>query len=278
MRNIMRGGAIVLAFGVAVPASVHAADLPTLKEAPAPAPAPIESGWRFEATIDGWAPSIIANVGVRNLPTASANVGFFTLLRHLNGVAPLTVTARHDNFLLGLDLFWSAASVGAHIRAANTALGPYGGLSSSLRLSQTFLTGFAGLRLPVPASNLSLYGIAGARFVDVTSTLGLDTAVPGIGTSGSQTKEWVDPIVGLSAHYTINDKWFLAGEADIGAVANSTTWQTFAAVGYNWTPSISSTLGFRALYADYTEAAKLGGSFRFQQTLLGPQFNVAYAF
>ncbi len=215
---------------------------------------------------------------MRQLPTVSSDVGFFTLLRHLNGVAPLTLTAKNENFIFGLDLYWSAVSAGAHIRAANTIFGPYGGLGANLRLSQTFLTGFAGVRLPVQASNLSVYGIAGARIVDMTTTLGLDTAIPGVGVSGSQTKAWADPIIGMTAHYTINDKWFLTGEADIGGVANSATWQTFGAVGYNWTSSISSTVGFRALYVDYTESVKRDGSFRFQQTMLGPQLTVSYLF
>ena len=276
MRKLMLGGAAMLSLGAMSAATALAADLPSLKDAPAPAP--IASGWVFEATLDGWAPSVIANTGVGHFPTMTADVGFFTLLRHLDGVAPLTLTAKNENFILGLDLFWSAASVGAHIRATDTALGPYGGVGANLRLSQTFLTGFAGVRLPVQASNLSVYGIAGARFVDVTATLGLDTAIPGVGISGSETKIWADPIIGLTAHYTINPKWFLTGEADIGGVSNSWTWQTFAAVGYNWTPSITSTLGFRALYVDYTESAKRDGSFRFQQTMLGPQLTVSYLF
>ncbi|MGP0104228.1 hypothetical protein [Rhodoblastus sp.] len=278
MGKLLPGGGAILSLIVMSASSVLAADLPSLKEAPAPAPPPIAGGWVFEATLDGWAPSPIANVGVRRLPTVSSDVGFFTLLRHLNGVVPLTLTAKNENFILGLDLYWSAVSAGAHIPASNTALGPYGGLGANLRLSETFLTGFGGVRLPTQGSDLSVYAIAGARFVDLTATLGLDAAIPGIGVSGSQTKDWADPIVGLAAHYTLNDKWFLTGEADIGGVANSATWQTFAAVGYNWSQSVALTVGFRALYVDYTEAVKQNGSFRLQQTLLGPQLTVSYLF
>ncbi len=278
MRKFMLGGAAILSLGAISASTALAADLPSLKNAPAPAPATIASGWVFEATIDGFAPSLIVNAGVRNLPTVSANVGFFTVLRHLNGVIPLTLTAKNDNFIVGVDVFWAALSAGAHIPASNTALGPYGGLGANLRLSETFLTGFGGVRLPTQGSDLSVYAIAGARFVDLTATMGLDTAIPGIGVSGSQTKDWADPIIGLTAHYTINDKWFLTGEADIGGVTNSATWQTFAAVGYNWTPSIVSTLGFRALYVDYTESVKRDGSFRLQETLLGPQLTISYLF
>ncbi|MCI4678627.1 hypothetical protein K9U39_05190 [Rhodoblastus acidophilus] len=278
MRKIVRRGAIVLAFSVTVPAPVLAADLPTLKEAPAPAPAPIPSGWRFEATINGWAPSSIANAGVGHLPTVSSNLGFFTLLRHLNGVVPLAFTAKNENFILGLDLYWSAVSAGAHVRASNTALGPYGGLNGSLRLSETFLMGYAGVRLPIQIANLAAYGIAGARFSNVNTTIDLNTFIPGIGLSGAQSENWTDPIIGFTANYAFNDKWFLTTEADIGGTGNSATWQAFGALGYNWTPRISSTVGFRALYVDYRKWNGDGGSFRFQQTLLGPQATISYAF
>lgn len=278
MRTNILGGAAIFALGVMSASAVLAADLPSLKDAPAPAPAPVSSGWVFEATLDGWAPSMIANVGVRRLPTVSADVGFFTILRHLNGVAPLTFTAKNDNFILGVDLFWSAMSVGAHVPASNTILGPYGGLGANMRMGETILTGFGGVRLPTPGTDLSIYAIAGVRFVDLNASLGLDTAIPGIGFSGSQTKDWANPIIGLTARYALNDKWFLVGEADIGGVINSATWQTFAALGYDWTSSISTTLGFRALYVDYTESVKRYGSFRFQQTLLGPQLTVSYRF
>jgi len=271
-------GAAFLALGLSAPTNLLAADLPSLKEPPAPvAPAPV-SGWRFEATMNGWAPSSIANVGVGQLPTMASNVGFFTLLRHLNGVAPLAFTAKNENFILGVDLYWSAVSAGAHVRAANTALGPYGGLSANMRLGETLLTGFAGVRLPVQMANLALYGIAGARFSNVSMTLGLNTAFPGVGLTASQSENWTSPIVGFTANYTINDKWFVTSEADIGGTGNSATWQAFGALGYNWSSTISATMGFRAVYVDYQKSNGMGGSFRYQQTLLGPQLAVSYAF
>ena len=276
MRKFMAGGAAAVFLGILSTAQGLAADLPSIKEAPVVPP--VSSGWRFEATLNGWAPSSIANVGIRKLPTFDSNVGFFTLLRHLNGVAPVAVTAKSENFILGLDLFWSAASAGAHVRASETALAPYGGLNAHMRLGETLLTGFAGMRLPIPMTNLTAYGIAGARFTNVNLTLDFDTAFPNVGLSAKQSENWTSPIVGFTVNYTISDKWFLTSEADIGGTGNSATWQAFGALGYNWTSHISSTVGFRALYVDYRKYNDSGGSFRFQQTLLGPQAQITYAF
>jgi hypothetical protein len=273
--GLLASGALALA--ALAPAPAVAADLPSAKEAPVPVVEPIPSGWRFEATINGWAPSLISNVGVRNLPTASVDVGFFTLLRHINGVAPITVTASKDNFLFGVDLFWNALTTGASFRTPGP-LTPFNGVSASLHLDETILTGFAGVRLPVISPDLSLFAIAGARYFHVGADLSLNTLVPGFAWTTSQSKDWVDPIIGLTAHYRLNEKWFLAGEADVGGYNDSLTWQTFGAVGYNWTPAISTTLGFRALYAYEKQPANLTGNFRFQQTMLGPQLTIGYAF
>ncbi len=61
-------------------------------------------------------------------------------------------------------------------------------------------------------------------------------------------------------------------------MTNSVTWQAFAAIGDNWTPSITSTLGFRALYVEYMESVNRDGNIRNQQTILVPQLTVSYLF
>jgi hypothetical protein len=276
MRKFILSSAALLALNLAS-APALAADLPSIKEAPAPVLAPIPSGWRFEATINGWAPSMIANVGVASFPTAAVDVGFFKLLSKINGVVPVSLIARNDNFIGGVDLYWSAVSAGASFHGA-AAQTNFGGVEASLHSAQTILTGFGGVRLPLQIANLNFYGIAGARYFSVNNTLNLNTAVAGFGLSATQGKDWVDPIIGFAARYFINEKWFVDAEADIGGYNKSATWQTFAAVGYNWTQNISSTLGFRALYVDYEKANNFNGSFRFQQTLLGPQATITYAF
>lgn len=277
VRKFMLSSAALLAFAPAPWAPALAADLPSVKEAPAPVLAPIPSGWRFETTINGWAPSMIANVGVASFPTSEANVGFFKILSKLNGVVPVSLIARNDNFILGVDLYWSALSASTRFRGT-AALANFGGVNANLHTAQTILTGFGGVRLPLQVTNLSFYGIAGARYFGVNNTLTLNTAIPGIGLSATQGKDWVDPIIGFASRYVISEKWFVDAEADIGGYNKSVTWQTFAAVGYNWTQNISSTVGFRALYVDYEKANNFNGSFRFQQTLLGPQATIIYAF
>ncbi len=84
----------------------------------------------------------------------------------------------------------------------------------------------------------------------------LDTGISnGLPTSVSDNKQWVDPIIGARAQYNFNDRWFVAGNADIGGfgVGSDLTWSIEAAVGYNFTHHVSAELGYRYLYTDFTD-------------------------
>jgi hypothetical protein len=81
------------------------------------------------------------------------------------------------------------------------------------------------------------------------------------------------------ARYRFNDKWVLKFEADGGGYSGSATAQVYSALGYNWTPSFTTSLGLRYLYAYEQTSANTGnGSFRFRQTMFGPEFDVTYNF
>lgn len=273
----MRKSALSAIAFAAFASQALAADLPALKEAPPPVLAPAPSDWRFEATINGWGPSLISNLGVGRFPMASADASIFQLLRHLKGIAPLGFVARNDNFITGLDLFWVRLSAGSTFTGPQGA-GSLGGLNANMTLNETILTGFAGVRIPVESPELRLYAIAGARYFNLNATLDLDTAVPGFDRSQSRVRNWVDPIGGLALRYKINDKWYVDAEADGGGYNNSATVHGLAAVGYNLTQSISTTVGLRALYVNYQQSNNRNGSFRFQETLVGPQATISYNF
>jgi hypothetical protein len=266
--------AAVLAVAVTFSGPVFAADPPSLKEAQLQASAPID--WRFEATLNGWSPSLLVNTGFASLPSASSNIGFFTLLDHLYGNVPVSLTARNDHFIAGLDLYWVRLGTNAHFNVLPGS--PFGGINAGLTLGETILTGFGGVRIPFGAPDFSLYAIAGVRYVNLNESLGLGAPVAGFARNFSLTKNWANPIVGLALRNKFDEKWFADGEVDVGGTGGSATSQFFGAVGYNWTPSIASTLGFRALYLYNQQYNDFGGSFRLHQTVLGPQSTITYKF
>ena len=252
--------AIFVASGVASIASAFAADLPTEKPPPAPIPQPaLPSTWRYDITLYGWASSILGNSGLGSFPTLPFYASFLTLLEHLQGGLMGAVVARNDQFILGLDAIWSKIGGGGTIKDLNNPL--FGG-RTDLTLTSGIVTAFGGVRIPVGPPNLELYGTVGARYfysgtkLSVTGPLGIISANPSV------TKDWIDPVAGVAAQYRINERWFVNALADLGGWSDSATGQALASVGYNWTPSIATTLGYRVLYT--YEKQNTGVDFNFQ--------------
>ena len=84
----------LVAAGILSAATASAADLPTEQPVPAPIPEPLlPSTWHFEATLDGFAPSMNASMGVRNLPSLPVYASIFKILPHLEGIVPVSAVA-----------------------------------------------------------------------------------------------------------------------------------------------------------------------------------------
>jgi hypothetical protein len=76
----------------------------------------------------------------------------------------------------------------------------------------------------------------------------------------------------------INDKWFANFFADLGGLDNSATGQVLGTVGYNWTPAISTTLGYRALYTYFRDNSGPLHDYRYQAWMYGPLAGLKYTF
>ena len=157
--------------------------------------------------------------------------------------------------------------------------GAFGGVNAGVVLNQTVASAYGGVRIPTPSPDWSIYGILGARYFNLNNTINLQVPVAGFNRSTSQGKDWADEIVGEKARHRIDDKWFLDFQFDAGGYSGSATAQAYGMVGYKWNQSLTTSAGFRVFYAYYQTAANSGnGSFRFQQTLWGPELDVTYTF
>jgi hypothetical protein len=271
-------------------AAANAADLPSPAAPPPPAPVIAPSGWQFTATLPAWATWLDGSVGVGRLPSANANASFGTLLAHLKGILAGTFIAHDETFILGLDFLWSR--VGANVDFKSNGVGPFAnlraGTSAALTQDMAFATAFGGYRIPIGTPDLHLYGTVGARYsymginINLTHQFANTASLQPVGFSlvSSQSISWVDPVVGFAAHYRINDKWFVDAYGDIGGfgVSSKVTSLGEIAVGYNWTQSIATSLGFKYLYDDYQRNNSNNGSFRYNATLYGPVANLSYTF
>ena len=266
-----------------------AADLPPRPPSPAP-PVASPSGWQFTATIPLWATALDGSIGVGRLPSASVNASFSDILSHLKGIFAGTFIARNDTFIFGLDVLWSR--LGTDVTFKLNGDGPFANLrsgsSASLTQDMTIGTAFAGYRIPIGTPDMNLYGTLGARYTNLGLKVDLTHQFPGIVAqqpvgftlTSSKSMDWIDPVIGFAMNYRINEKWFVNAYGDIGGfdVASKITSQGEIAVGYNWTQSISTSLGFRALYDDYQHNNANGGSFRYNTTVYGPVVNLSYNF
>jgi hypothetical protein len=270
------GRLILLAVAALAAAPAFAADLPTRKEALAPVVTPaLPSTWHIEVTGYAWGTSIAGSSGFGTLATVPFYASFGKILEHFQGALMGSIVARNDMFIGGLDLMWSRIGGGGVIKDA---------INADLTLTSGIATAFGGVRAPLGIPNLELYGTLGARYIYSGNKLTLTTPVFGFGATQTVNKGWVDPVAGFAAHYTFNDRWYMNVLGDIGGWSSSATGQALATIGYNWTPQISTTLGYRVLYiyekqdTGYNYAIMEPRAFRLQQWMYGPLAGFKYGF
>ena len=241
--RIIRFASMAISLAVGMPAM--AADLTPVVSEPTP-PMVLEDGWKFQATLYGWATALNGDVGIKGLPPQGVDVSFADILKNLDGAFMGSLYASNGTWSVLTDAVWAKLSTDINV-------GSFGG-TAKFEQKQAILSGVVGYRLPIGPPNLDLSATAGVRYNHLASDINIDPAFfPGVSREG--TKGWVDPIVGLSVHYAINDKWFINALGDVGGfgVGSNFTTQGFAAVGYNWTKTISTSIGYRVIYTDYKD-------------------------
>ncbi|MFC7397737.1 autotransporter outer membrane beta-barrel domain-containing protein [Chelatococcus sp. GCM10030263] len=262
---------LVAMLGVAAFARLgSAADLPP---SPPTQPAALP-GWTFQATFYGWLTALDGTVGVRNLPPAKVDASISDVLEKLDGAVMGSFLAKNGDWMILTDLIWSQLSDDATLNVADNP-------TAKFKQRLLIASAIAGYRLPLGNPDLDLSVTAGLRYqrltLDATLTPG---ALPALSFSNEQRKDWIDPIVGLALQYRMADRWFLNGLVDIGGfgVGSQITSQGFVSVGYKWTESLSTAVGYRVLYTDYEASGNHAGTFRYDTTMHGPFVSMALHF
>jgi hypothetical protein len=90
----------------------------------------------------------------------------------------------------------------------------------------------------------------------------------------SRDDYWFDPYGGLRARYNFNKTFYTAVRGEVGGgVASDLMWEVEGVVGINWTRSIFTEIGYRALAVDYDNDGLL-----FDTTMHGPQITTGITF
>ena len=122
--------------------------------------------WHFEATIDGWAPSLNVSLGVRNLPSFPAYANIFQLLPHLEGYLPVSFVAYNDNFIVGADLLW------VRLGLLKGGPGPFS-VNAGVTINETVATAYGGVRIPTANPDWRVYATLGARYFNLDGSIEL---------------------------------------------------------------------------------------------------------
>lgn len=244
--RVLAGGlatAISLGLSLGDVGSAIAADLPS---AGYKAPPPVEpaSGWTFQATAYVWATALTGDVGVRGMDPAHVDISAIDVIKDLDGALMGSFLARNGDWTILTDLIVAQVS-------DDLAIGPNGG---RLDLTETQITASAlvGYRLSLALpDNADLSATVGFRYQHLKVEADFSGPIVQIDAEGS--RDWIDPTVGLMLNYRIDDKWFVNAIGDVGGfgVGSKFTAQGFVSLGYMWTPSVSSAIGYRAIYTDY---------------------------
>jgi hypothetical protein len=254
-----------MALGFTLFGTAQAADL-----APVPAEPPppvLTEGWRFQLTLYGWATAMDGDVGVRGLPPSDVNLSFADVLGDLDGALMSSLLATDGRWMLLADVILAKVSDSVNV-------GPFGGVVD-FEQTQAILSGAVGYTLPLGIPNLQVGPTVGLRYNYLKAEIDFNPALlPGnFSTEGS--KSWIDPTIGFALRYNFNERWFLNALGDVGGfgVGSDFTAQGFATIGYNWTETISTAVGYRVLYTDYED-----GGFVYDMTQHGPFASIGIHF
>ncbi|MXN66928.1 hypothetical protein GR183_18600 [Stappia sp. GBMRC 2046] len=233
--------------GIVAPPPLNAADLPIAQ--PAPAEKQIAPGWTFTFAPYLWASGLSGDVATfPPAPPASIDLSFGDILEDLNFAGMIVGAARKGRFGVSADLQYYDIST-----SADTA-GIF--FSSAKLVSKTLVFSALGDYVLYENGNNILFISAGARLWAADTELKLSAGPPPFGLAGRNVNShetWVDPMVGLRGTAELSERFFVTGWGYVGGfgAGSDIMADVMGSVGYRFTDSISSTLGYRWQKVDY---------------------------
>lgn len=181
--------------------------------------------------------------GVQRTRTPSSD----PLSTRVSGAALLTAHVRYRDLGLFLDGAWLQLKTD----------GDYPPVAySGTEIKTDIAYGTLALSYQLPeVGHLKTDLLAGTRIWGVKNQIELAPGtLPGFTTS--ESRSWVDPIVGARLRYDLTKHWFGTVLGDVGGfgAGSDLTWSVFGGVGYSFTHWFSATVGYRYMHLDYKNA------------------------
>jgi hypothetical protein len=203
--------------------------------------------WEFTIVPYGWLAGQEGTVStLPSLPPADIDVSFSDdILGNIQGALMLMGEARKGSFGFTADVAYTDIESDAAIPGEN--------FTTLTSQSQSWIVSAAGFYRFLEKEQVFLDVLAGVRYwsVDTELTLG---GSPGGAFAVDNREDWFDPIVGLKGLTMLgSSKFYVNGFILIGGfgAGSDFMWDGNLNLGYQWTETISTTIGYRYLAVDY---------------------------
>jgi opacity protein-like surface antigen len=199
--------------------------------------------WSFEIVPYLWVASVKVDTTLPDAPVPPGESKFDT---KITGGALCAAQLNYKSFGLWVDFDW--------IRTKTEPKEP-GPAFSGGDLTANFYQSTAALTYKLPLDDkFQAKVLAGAQLWSVTEDLTLDAgALPGV--SGSDSRTWINPVVGADLRYALGKNWTLLARGVVtvvGSGADSKGWDAMGGVSYRISNPCSIAFGYRYMHEEYT--------------------------
>lgn len=225
------------------------------------------SDWEFQVTPYAWLSGLSGRLGTfSGAPPVDVDFSASDILDNLDFGGMVLASARNGPWVVYFDL--------THVQLSTTeSLNGVAFDSADVESETTTLALALGRTvLETSQASIDVYGGARAWWLDNTFTL---NAVGGGSSRVRETENWVSPLIGAAALYTVSDKWSLFGSLEIGGfgVGAESEWSVLVGAIYQVSDRFAASFGWRHLDVDYDSngilydveqsGPVLGATFRF---------------
>lgn len=232
---------------------------PPIQAAPAAADA-----WEFRFGLPGWLSSIKGDAGVLGI-VKPVDLPLDDLIPAIDMVAVFSFEARKGP--------WGILTSGIYMDLSDAAA-PSNPLVEDVKIELKQLMLDAALSYAVvDKAGGSLELLAGVRYNYIHA--GMTITGRNNTFSGSDSKAWIDPYLGVLGRAKLTQSISLVGRGDIGGfdVGSALTWQLYGGVEFQLSRSCHLGVGYRYLSVDYTS-----GGFTYDMATRGPQIELGFTF
>jgi len=208
-----------------------------------------DDGWRFRLAPYIWLAGLKGDVGtIPPLPAASVDIPWSDALKDTNGGAMILFEGKKQRHGFMVDLLYT------DVRSDTTLVPPP--INLNMRsISKTTIATVAYQYELYRQDQTAVDLLAGLRYWQINSELQFSGGLGLLaGRSISNTESWVDPAVGVKGRAPFgNSRFYFEGAAGIGGfgAGSSLFYEINLNVGYQWTKSIGTTIGYRMFDVDY---------------------------